>query len=96
MFQDINVSAIIARRLGAQQILTINPNDYSAQLVMTECDQKLKRWSVRNKKPGKFTGETGLSKMNKKAMFQHGGNEVTIRKVCKHDNRYTVHYFIGN
>jgi len=69
----VNVSAVIARRLGAQQILSSKPNDYAAQLVLTECDQKLKAWSSQSKAaPGKFTGEINphIRVMDKKQMWQ--------------------------
>ena len=67
------------RRLGAQQILNARPDDVSAQTVLADCDLKLKRWSDRNKKPGKFTGEQIGVKMNKFDI--HGVVENWIRRV---------------
>lgn len=75
--QRIDISAVIARRLGAQQILNTNPNDSSAKLVLAECDLKLKRWSGQNKKPGKFTGAVG-TRMNKAEIA--GAVETWVRK----------------
>ena len=67
------------RRLGAQQILNARPDDVSARTVLADCDLKLKRWSDRNKKPGKFTGEQIGVKMNKFDI--HGVVENWIRRV---------------
>ena len=72
------MSSVIARRLGAQQRLTANPNDAAARKVLNECDAKLKGWSDRNKKPGKFTGECGV-RMDRKEIA--GAIETWVRKV---------------
>lgn len=79
--QPINVSSVIARRLGAQQRLNANSNDTAAAKVLKECDLKLKGWSDRNKKPGKFTGERGV-RMDKKEIA--GAIETWVRKVIGH------------
>lgn len=75
--EPINVSAVIARRIGAQQILTNNPHDAAAQRVLEECDMKLKGWTQRSRKPGKFTGERGV-RMDKKEIA--GAIETWVRK----------------
>jgi len=80
--EKINVSAIIARRLGAQQILGANPTDGSAKQVLADCDNKLKVWSAQNKKPGKFTGEIG-TRMDKKDIA--GSYETWVRKDFFHN-----------
>lgn len=75
--EPINVSSIIARRLGAQQRLNANPSDMSAQKVLNDCDLRLKGWSQQNKKPGKFTGERG-TRMDKREIA--GAIETWVRK----------------
>ena len=70
---------MIARRLGAQQILTADPNNTSAKTVLEDCDLKLKKWSDQNKKPGKFTGQIGVNKMDKREIA--GAIETWVRKV---------------
>jgi len=71
---------VIARRMGAQQILISNAHDAAARKVLEECDLKLKGWTERNKKPGKFTGERGV-KMDKRQIA--GAIETWVRKVYK-------------
>ena len=70
---------MIARRLGAQQILTVNPHDQAAKTDLEDCDLKLKKWSDQNKKPGKFTGQIGVNKMDKREIA--GAIETWVRKV---------------
>ncbi|XP_047127988.1 protein SON isoform X1 [Hydra vulgaris] len=81
--EHINVSAVIARRLGAQQILNSNPDDFSAKAVLAECDLKLKKWSDQNKKPGKFTGTQLGTRMNKHEIV--GAVETWVRKDFFHN-----------
>ena len=73
------MSAVIGRRLGAQQILNSNPHDMSAKKVLEDCDIMLKGWTNRNRTPGKFTGERG-TKMDKREIA--GAVETWVRKVC--------------
>ena len=84
--QPINVSAVIGRRLGAQQILNSNPHDMSAKKVLEDCDIMLKGWTNRNRTPGKFTGERG-TKMDKREIA--GAVETWVRNVC-------IIFFISN
>jgi len=77
----VDVADLIARRLGAQQILNANPNDSAAQQVLANCDAKLKKWSDQKKalNPGKFTGEaSGINRMKEKEM--HTAIEHWVRK----------------
>lgn len=80
--KPINVSAVIGRRMGAQQRLNANPNDQLARSVLEECDLKLKGWTEKNRKPGKFTGERGVL-MNKKEIA--GAVETWVRKDFFHN-----------
>ena len=73
------MSAVIGRRLGAQQILNSNPHDMSAKKVLEDCDIMLKGWTNRNRTPGKFTGERG-TKMDKREIA--GAVETWVQKVC--------------
>ncbi|XP_019849433.1 PREDICTED: protein SON-like isoform X1 [Amphimedon queenslandica] len=62
---SMSVSDIISERALIQQRLLINPSDIAAAAILKELDTKMSKWCQGNIVPGRYTGVTMVTPMDK-------------------------------
>lgn len=79
LFQKLDISDLVAKRMDAQRRLQTDPNDIEALLVLQEIQMKMQNWCQSNVKPGQFTGELVKNLLPKEDL--QGGFQAWVKKV---------------
>ena len=79
LFQKLDISELVGKRMEAQRRLQSDPNDIEALLTLQEIQMKMQNWCQSNVKPGQFTGELVKNLLPKEDL--QGGFQAWAKKV---------------